>query len=60
MITFAQFLGQIDKHFFPADQLLHFAQMYSFIFPKVVIKDPMKSAMLFLLTVPPMEELPML
>lgn len=44
-IAFSQFWGQIDNHF-PADQFLQFAQIHSFIFPKVMMKDPIKDAML--------------
>ena len=39
------FFPQIDN-LFPADRLLQFVQMHSFIFSKVVRKDPIKSAIL--------------
>lgn len=44
-IAFAQFLGQIDNHLL-ADQLLQFAQVHSFVFPKVVMKNPIRDAVL--------------
>ena len=40
-----QLKGQINN-VFPTDPLLQFVQLYSFIFPKVVVKDPLKDAML--------------
>ena len=44
-IAFAQFQGQINN-LYPADQLLQFAQQHSFIFPKIVAKNPLKDALL--------------
>ena len=44
-IAFAQFEGQI-KSLFLADPMLQFTQLHSFMFPKVVAKDPLKDAML--------------
>lgn len=44
-IAFSQFSGQIDNHF-PADPLLQFIQMHSFVFPKIVMKDPVEDAVL--------------
>lgn len=44
-IAFAQFQGQINN-LFPADQLLQFTQQHSFIFPKIVAKNPLKDALL--------------
>lgn len=45
-IAFVQFEGQIKKNLFPADPMLQFTQLHSFLFPKVVAKDPLKNAML--------------
>ena len=45
-IVFVQFVGQIKKNLFPADPMLQFTQLHSFLFPKVVAKDPLKNAML--------------
>ena len=44
-IAFAQFEGQ-TSNLFPADPLLQFAELFSFIFSKVVAKDPLTSVML--------------
>lgn len=44
-IAFAQFQDQINN-LFPDDQLLQFTQQHSFIFPKIVTKNPLKDALL--------------
>lgn len=44
-IAFTQFLSQIEDHF-PANLLLEFVHENSFIFPKIVIKNPLKNAIL--------------
>ena len=41
--AFARFEGQVNN-LFPSDTLLQFIQLHSFIFPKVVVKDPLKDA----------------
>ena len=43
--VFAQFEGKINN-LFPSHLLLQLTQLYSFIFPKAVAKDPLKYAMI--------------
>lgn len=44
-IAFAQFECQFN-HRFPGDLLLQLTQLYCFNFPKALVKDPLKGAML--------------
>lgn len=44
-IAFAQFEGQFNN-IFPGDLLLQLTQLYCFNFPKALVKDPLKCAML--------------
>lgn len=44
-IVFAQFARQIDNHF-PTDKLLQITKMHFFIFPDVIMKDPVRNATL--------------
>ena len=47
-IAFAQFQGQVNS-LCPADHLLQFTQLHSFIFPKIVAKDSIKDDLLWLI-----------